>query len=74
MPVMAVINWQDLGPSNASEKTVTVTQEVSLVTINMASNLVQCLMAMGDTYCVLTSYTGPFASETCSIIKVQEKL
>ena len=74
MPVMAVIDWPDLGPSKASEKTVTITQEVLLVIVNMASNLVQYLVAMGATYCVLTSYTGPFASETCSVISVQEKL
>ena len=39
----------------------------------MAGKLVQFLVDMGATYSVLTSHTGPLATETCSVVGVKGK-
>ena len=73
MLVMAVVDWQDLGPPKRSEKTVIITWEVLQVTI-VAGELVQFLADMGNTNSVQTSHTGSLAPETCSVAEGKLKL
>lgn len=73
MVVMAVVDWQDLGPPKRLEETVIITWEVPQVTI-VAGELVQFLADLGNTNSVQTSHTGSPSPETCSVAEGKLKL
>lgn len=73
MLVMAVVDSWYLEPPKDPKKTVIIIWGKLQVTIDMTGKFIQFLLDIGASYSVLTSHTGPLASENFSIVGVKGK-